>query len=164
MAPLPKLAALGAAAVVALISGCGGGGGGGGTPVNGPELITKGDELCRAEQQNFKQIQATPPANASDAADQTGQLVSSAQKELDALHKLEPPSDLSAKYNAYLEAQQHALDLLEQGQKAAEQQDGNTYGKLQKQISDGAQKRHELARAVGFKDCSNPVAGSSAPG
>ncbi|MDX6615118.1 MAG: hypothetical protein QOD60_209 [Solirubrobacterales bacterium] len=162
MGPLPKLAALGAAAFVALVSGCGGGGGG--TQVSGPELITKGDELCRAEQQNFKQIQATPPANASAAADQTGQLVASAQKELDALRNLKPPGDLSSKYEAYLEAQQRALDLLEQGQKAAEQQDGNTYGKLQKQISDGAQKRHELARAVGFKNCSNPVAGSSAPG
>jgi hypothetical protein len=161
MGQLPKLAALGAAVFVGLLAGCGGGGG---TPVSGPELITKGDELCRAEQQNFKQIQATPPANAADAADQTGQLVSSAQKELDALRTLEPPSDLSSKYDAYLEAQQHALDLLKQGQKAAEQQDGNTYGKLQKQISDGAQKRHELARAVGFKDCSNPVAGSSGPG
>jgi hypothetical protein len=161
MARFRKLAALAAAAFVGLLAGCGGGGG---TPVSGPELITKGDELCRAEQQNFKEIQATPPANASDAADQTGELVASAEKELDALRDLEPPSKLSAKYDAYLDAQQQALDLLEEGQKAAEQQDGNTYGKLQKQIGDGAQKRHELAQAVGFKDCSNPVAGSSAPG
>lgn len=161
MAPFRYPAALAATVLVGLLAGCGGSGA---TPVSGPELITKGDELCRAEQQNFKEIQATPPANASAAADQTGELVSSAQKELDALRDLEPPSDLSAKYDAYLEAQQRALDLLKQGQDAAQQQDGNTYGKLQKEISDGAQKRHELAQAVGFKNCSNPVAASSAPG
>jgi hypothetical protein len=161
MSPFRKTAVVGAVALVGLLAGCGGGGG---TPVSGPELIAKGDELCRAEQQNFKEIQATPPTGASDAANQTGELVASAQKELDALRKLEPPGELSAKYNAYLDAQQRALDQLKRGQNAAEQQDGNTYGKLQKQISDGAQKRHQLAEAVGFKDCSNPVAGSSAPG
>jgi hypothetical protein len=154
------LAALAAVAIAALVAGCGGGT----TPVSAPELITKGDELCRAEQENFKEIQATPPASASDAADQTGELVSSAQDELDALRDLEPPSDLKAKYDAYLDAQQQALDLLKKGQSAAEDQDGTTYGKLQKQIADGAAKRHELAQAVGFKDCSNPLAATGAPG
>lgn len=159
MAPIRKLAALVGAGIVVAAIGCGGG-----TQVSGPELIAKGDELCRAEQANFKEIQATAPANASEAADQTGELVSSAQKELDSLRDLEPPSELSDKYDAYLDAQQRALDLLKQGQDAAEDQDGDTYGKLQKQIAEGSQKRHELARAVGFKDCSNPAAGISAPG
>ena len=147
-------------AALAVLAGCGGGG----TPVDAQELVARGDELCRAEQQNFKEIQQTPPANASEAADQTGELVDSAQKELDALRDLEPPSALSAKYNAYLDAQEQALDLLKKGQDAADEQDGRTYGKLQKQISDGAAKRQELAKAVGFKDCSNPVAASGAPG
>jgi len=145
---------------LAVLAGCGGGG----TPVDAQELVSRGDELCRAEQQNFKEIQQTPPANASEAADQTGELVDSAQKELDALRDLEPPSNLDAKYDAYLDAQEQALDLLKKGQDAAEEQDGKTYGKLQKQIAAGAAKRHELAKAVGFKDCSNPVAASGAPG
>jgi hypothetical protein len=156
-----KLVAMSAPALVAVVAGCGGGGG---TPVTGQELVAKGDELCRAEQQNFRQIQATPPVNASDAADQTGQLADSAQKELDSLRDLRPPSELTAKYNAYLDSQQQALDLLKKGQDAAKQQDGTTYGKLQKQIADGAEKRHRLAQAVGFKDCSNPAAASGAPG
>ncbi len=154
-----RLAVLGFAGF-AVLAGCGGGG----TPVDAEELLARGDELCRAEQQNFKEIQQTAPANASEAADQTGELVASAEVELDALRDLEAPSELSANYDAYLDAQQEAVDLLKQGRDAAEEQDGNTYGKLQKQIADGAAKRHELARAVGFKDCSDPLAASGAPG
>jgi hypothetical protein len=140
--------------VAAAIAGCGGGS----TPVSADQLVAKGDELCRASQQSFSEIQAQPPANAGDAADQTGQLVAAAQQELDGLHDLQPPSELSHHYDAYLQAKQEALDLLEKGQGAAEKQDGNTYGALQKQIADGAAKRHQLAQAVGFTDCSNPAA------
>lgn len=149
-----QLAVLATLVVAAAIAGCGGGS----SPVTAAQLIATGDELCRAGQQSFNEIQARPPSSAADAADQTGKLVASAQKELDGLRDLQPPAELSRGYDAYLEAKQQALDLLEKGQGAAEKQDGKTYGALQKQISQGAAKRRQLAEAVGFKDCSNPVA------
>ena len=55
-----------ALAIAALGAGCGGGGK---QQVSAAELVQKGDQICRQEQSGFSQIQAHPPANASDAAE-----------------------------------------------------------------------------------------------
>ena len=140
-----------AAVSAAALAACGGGGS---TPVSASELVTKGDELCRVGQQKFAEIQAQPATTVSQYADQTGELADAAQTVLDGLRDLEPPSELSAQYDAYLAAYQQGVDLLDKGQAAAEDRDGKTFGKLQKQVEATAAGRQKLAQAVGFKDCS----------
>jgi hypothetical protein len=136
---------------------------GGEDPLTADELATKGDEICREGRGRFDEIQATPPANAREAADQTETLIESTERELDELRDLEPPSDLEDAFDSYLDSREQALEVLEKGHDAAEAQDATEYGKLQSQIADSAAERHKLARAVGFSECS-PAPGREASG
>ena len=133
-------------------------------PVDAAELIERGDEICRADQERFVAIQKEPPANASQAADQTDEVIDSSNEALEELRDVEPPTELRDKYDAYIAAREDALDLIEEGRDALDDQDARAYGEAQKKLSDGAQERAQLARAVGFQDCSNPRAGSSITG
>jgi hypothetical protein len=152
-----QLAALGLLAIASALASCGGSGG---TPVTADELVAKGDAICAEGFDRFDAIQAETATTVSEYADQTGKLADSAQTELDALKDLEPPPAVAPKYDAYLAAKQRGVDLLKDGQKAAEQQDGNRFGKLQQEVEKTASTRRKLAQAVGFKVCSHPPAGS----
>lgn len=118
------------------------------------ELVQKGDEICNQGRERFGQVQAEPPANASEAADQTQQLIEVANSELADLRDLEPPDEQRAAYNRYLEARQRALDLFKQGKDAADNQNGDAYATAQAAVAAGAAKRQQLAQALGFKVCS----------
>jgi hypothetical protein len=142
-----------ALAILALAGGCGGGK----QQVTAAELVQKGDQICRQEQSGFSQIQAHPPANASDAADLTKALVKTAESADSKLSDLQPPDELKAQLNSYLSARDRAVDQLKKGQDAAENQDSATYGAAQAAVVQSAPERRRLARAVGFKVCSaNP--------
>jgi hypothetical protein len=142
-----------ALAILALAGGCGGGK----QQVTAAELVQKGDQICRQEQSGFSQIQAHPPANASDAADQTKALVKTAESADSKLSDLQPPNELKAQLDSYLSARDRAVDQLQKGQDAAENQDSATYGAAQAAVAQSAPERRRLARAVGFKVCSaNP--------
>jgi hypothetical protein len=142
-----------ALAILALAGGCGGGG----QQVTAAELVQKGDQICRQEQTGFSQIQAHPPANASDAADLTKALVKTAESADSKLSDLQPPDELKVQLDSYLSARDRAVDQLKKGQDAAENQDSATYGAAQAAVVQSAPERRRLARAVGFKVCSaNP--------
>jgi hypothetical protein len=132
--------------------------------VDAAELVQRGDEICRADQERFAAIQKEPPANASQAADQTDEVIDSSTEAIDDLRDLKPPSELSHKYEAYLTAREDALDLIEEGRDALDNEDTDAYGAAQTKLSDGAEGRAKLARAIGFKDCSNPQSASSITG
>jgi len=147
------ISALPALAILALTGGCGGGK----QQVTAAELVQKGDQICRQEQSGFSQIQAHPPANASDASDQTKALVKTAESADSKLSALQPPDELKAQLDSYLSARDRAVDQLQKGQDAAENQDSATYGAAQAAVVRSAPERRRLARAVGFKVCSaNP--------
>jgi len=120
------------------------------------QLVAQGDEICKQSQQRFSEIQSKPPANASDAVDQTEQLIDSATEELDSLRGLTPPPELSDAYSSYLDAKQKALDLLKEGRDAADKQDAKRYGELQSEVAKQGAERQQLAKAVGFTACSKP--------
>ena len=142
-----------ALALLALTGGCGGGK----QQVTAAELVQKGDQICKQEQSGFSQIQAHPPANASDASDQTKALVKTAESADSKLSDLQPPDELKAQLDSYLSARDRAVDQLKKGQDAAENQDSATYGAAQAAVVQSAPERRRLARAVGFKVCSaNP--------
>jgi hypothetical protein len=143
---LVSVAVLGATAL-----GCGGGGK---EQVTAAELQQKADQACRAERAKFSQIQAKPPANATDAADQTKALVAVAENTSSAIDDLEPPDALRAPLDAYLNSRDRAVDEMKKGQDAAENQDSRGYGEAQAAVVKTSPERRKLARALGFKACS----------
>jgi TolA-binding protein len=152
MSPL-HIAASVLAALAVLAAGCGGP-----QAVSSAELVQKGDEICSQGRERFADIQTEPPANASEAADQTTDLIDVSDDELSDLRGLEPPDQQRAAYNRYLEARQRAIDLLKQGEGAAERQDGDAYAAAQTAMAKAAPARQRLAQALGLKVCSKPSA------
>jgi len=115
-------------AAMALIgAGCGGGK----EQVTAAELIQKADQACRDEQSRFREIQATPPANATEASDQTKALISVAEHASSTIDDLEPPENLRAALDAYLSARGQAIDEMKKGQDAADSQNSALYGAAQ---------------------------------
>jgi hypothetical protein len=145
-----------AIAIAAVGSGCGSSK----QQVSAAELVQKADAICRDEQAKFNQIQAHPPANASIASDQTNELIDVTSAASSDLRDLEPPGQLSAPYDAYLQARDDAVDQMKRGQDSAENQDSSGYSAAQTAVARSAARRHKLAAAVGLQVCgSNPSSG-----
>lgn len=140
------------AMLIGIVAGCGDDGP---REVSAEELVAMGDEICREGRERFTEVQAAPLRNANDAADQTRELIDSADDELNELRDLVPPDELEEAYNAYLEARVRAIEVFRQGLDAAERDDDQAYVDAQSRAAAGAPKRQELAQAVGFKVCSN---------
>jgi hypothetical protein len=134
----------------AFVAGCGGGK----EQVSAAELDQKADAACQTEQEKFRQIQATPPANATEAADQTKDLIQVAEDTSSTIDDLEPPDALQMPLEIYLNARDRAIDLMRKGQDAAENQDSGTYGAAQAAVAKSAPQRRKLADSLGFKVCS----------
>jgi hypothetical protein len=143
------IASLALAAAVAVTE-CGGGS----EEVSAEELVQKGDDVCGNVQERFAEIQAAPPASATEGAEQAGELLGVADDAQGELRDLEPPEELRDRYDAYLDARESVSDELERGKQAAEDQDGEAYGKAQEEAVDGAPERRKLARKLGFRVCS----------
>jgi hypothetical protein len=136
--------------LVALMVGCGGGK----EQVTAAELVQKGDQICREEQSKFTEIQAAPLVNASDGADQAQALHDVAKDSIDNLRHLEPPGPQQDAYNSYLDAKENTLQYFDQGKEAADNGDGSGYAAAEAAVARGAPERARLARALGFKACS----------
>ena len=155
MAYGPKRAAAFAAAItvtgaILALAGCGEDA----EQVSAEELVSRGDEICAEGRKRFDQVQSQSLPNASAAAEQTAQLVDAATDELNELRDIRPPDELRERYDRYLEARGRALELLEQGQEAAEEKDADAYVKAQAEAAAAQPERLKLARAVGFRECS----------
>ena len=140
-----------ALAILSLGIGCGGGT----QQVTAAELVQKADQACREEQSKFREIQAKPPANASDAADQTKELIKVAEAASSAIDDLEPPDELRTPLEGYLSARNGAIDEMKKGQDAADDQDSRAYGAAQAAVDKSAPQRRKLADSIGFKVCSS---------
>jgi regulator of protease activity HflC (stomatin/prohibitin superfamily) len=139
-----------ALAILSLAVGCGGGK----QSVTAAELGQKADQACRTERAKFRQIQATPPANATEAADQTKALVSVAESTSSTIDDLDPPEGVRSALDVYLGAREQAIDQMRRGQDAAENQDSRGYGDAQAAVVKSAPQRRRLAQSLGFKVCS----------
>ena len=139
---------------VLLIGALGTGCGGGKQQVSATELDQKADQACREEQTKFEQIQATPPASAPEAAEQTKELIDVAKSASSAIDDLEPPDALRTPLEIYLDARDRAIDQMKKGQDAAENQDSKGYGEAQAAVVKSAPQRRKLADSLGFKVCS----------
>jgi hypothetical protein len=155
-----------AAAIIA--AGCGGGDEGSTSttssePLSKPELIAKGDAICQQARDQFAQLQQTPPTTPESAASFAQKLIAIQQTQLDQLRDLRAPSSLQSSLDDYLKALEKNIAILKQGLKAAQQSDATGYAKAQAKAVREQVQRLELARAVGFKECSRP-AGTAAGG
>ena len=151
MSPRTPLA-LALAALAVAAAGCGGDS----DPVSTAELIEQGDDLCQTEQDRFREIQVQAPTSASEAVDQTSELIEVSEETTDGLMDIEPPSDQQPAYERYLDSRDEALQLLERGRDAAEEHDRVGYNAaLKKSIARG-KERQRLARQVGFEVCGEP--------
>lgn len=154
-----------AAAVVAavLVAGCGGGGGSStstttsGEVLTKQELIAQGDAICGQALQKFQKLQQNPPTTAEDAATLTQQLIDITEAELSQLRDLNPPASLQSSLDDYLDSLDKNVAVLRQGLKAAQQSDASGYAKAQAKTVSQQVERLQLARAVGFKECSRPA-------
>lgn len=134
---------------VVAVAGCGGP-----EQLSAAELVQKGDAICREEQTKFSQIQATPLVNASEGADRADRLHEVAKDSIDSLRDFEPPEPQRAAYGRYLDAKENALQYFDQGKEAADNRDGRAYSAAETAVAQGAPERARLAKALGFKVCS----------
>ncbi len=139
---------------ILMVGALGAGCGGGKEQVSAAELDQKADQICRTEQTKFRQIQVKPPANATEAADQTKQLIQAAESASSSIDDLEPPDALREALDIYLGARDHAIDEMKKGQQAAEDQDSRGYGAAQAAVVKSAPQRKKLAESLGFRVCS----------
>jgi len=123
--------------------------------VNADELVSRGDEICSEGRERFAEIQEEAPQSADEALEQTEELVEASSDELDELRRLRPPEELRDRYERYLTARSDALALLERGRDAAADGDAGAYADAQTELEAGRKARARLARAVGFRDCSD---------
>jgi hypothetical protein len=142
--------------ITALASGCGSGK----DEMSAAELRQNADAICREEQSRFDRVQATAPANASIAADQTKELIGVSEAASSDLGDLEPPDSLADAYDSYLDARGRALDQMKRGQVAAENRDSAGYVAAQTAVAKGAAERRRFAAALGLQVCgANPKSG-----
>jgi hypothetical protein len=123
------------------------------------EFIAKGDELCREAHAEFEDLQrGTPPRTPSDAEELTGALIEVAEEERDAIDDLAEPESLTERVDRYLGARERGIDLLEDGLGAAEDGDAAAYEAAQAELaSSQLDPRYDIARAIGFSECSKPL-------
>ena len=130
-------------------------GGGGSERVSAAELVQRGDRICAEERSSFARVQAHAPPNASVAADQTDELIRATKRASSQLRDLDPPEELQAPYDHYLDARDRAVEQMNRGKDAAEDQDSDAYGAAQAAVARDAPQRRKLAQALGFKVCSS---------
>jgi hypothetical protein len=121
------------------------------------EFLSRGDEICKEAHGAFKDLQGEAPSTAAEAAEMTGKLIDISEDEVDEIRDLDGPSDLEDALDTYLAAREDGIDLLRDGQEAADDQDAQAYAVAQAEVAHEQLGRLKLAQAVGFKECSRPL-------
>jgi hypothetical protein len=123
------------------------------------EFLAQGDEICGQAHDEFLDLQdGARPRTPSDAAELTGALIEVAEEERDAIADLREPDVLSEQVGRYLESRDRGIDLLEQGRDAADDADATAYERFQAELAaTQVDPRYEIAREIGFEECSKPL-------
>jgi hypothetical protein len=145
--------------IAAALAGCGpfgddGGDGDGAEPAGEEELLRSGDEICRTAQERVAEVQREPPTSRAESVRFARDLIAIFEDEVVQLAALEPPEEQSADLDRYLDAREEAIGLLEEGLAAAQENDAEGYANAQAEVAAGQVERAELARQVGFTECS----------
>jgi len=145
------LAGLAGAAAVAALTSCGDG-----SSVSPEEFRSQANRVCRDVEQQLDRIQAMVPATADLAEKQAEAAVDVSQQALGNLRKIEPPEDLKATYDRYLEERGKAIGFIEDARDAAADNDSGAYEQAKRRLAEGQPTRRELALQLDLSACSRP--------
>jgi hypothetical protein len=123
------------------------------------ELIARGDDICRKAHDAFIELQARPPRTADEAAELTGRLADIAADELKQIKALHGPPEFDAELERYLAAREQGIEALRDGVAAAQDGDTAAYTSAQAKLASSQRRRRQIARRIGFAECSRPLPG-----
>jgi hypothetical protein len=121
------------------------------------ELLAQGDEICRKAHAAFEDLQVKQPATPDQAAALTSQLISIAQDERDRIASLNGPPEFDDEIRTYLDARDLGIEALKRGRAAAEAERPDIYAEAQKELAETQRQRIQIARQVGFAECSRKI-------
>jgi hypothetical protein len=128
------------------------------------EFIAQGDEICRDAHDQYTDLQPSPPNTAEEATVLTGRLVSISEDEYNDILDLREPTSMEPDVARYLEARVEGIDLIKDAYQAAQDDDPRAYSRSLSTLARTQPDRRDLAEAVGFNECSRPIAALKAPG
>jgi hypothetical protein len=126
-----------------------------GSALSRSEFIARGDEICRQAQGDFTDVQkTTPETTAPQAAVLTGKLIDISESEFNSINRLQAPADMRRDVDAYLKSREKGIQQLKDAYEAAQKDDFQAYNRAKIELARGQAHRTQLAKAVGFHDCS----------
>jgi hypothetical protein len=128
-------------------------------PPSAASAIAEGDDICAEAQAELEELRADEPRTPEDAARLTEGVLATYEQELAELDALPVPADLEDELDRYLSARERALVPLREGLEAARAGDAEAYARAQAEAAAGQVERTQLARQVGFRECSLPAGG-----
>jgi hypothetical protein len=145
-----------------LLPGCGGGGQEtGGGSLTKAEVISQGDAICKRAREDFLAAEPPAPTSPERAAALQRALIRTSEEEVSRIRALAAPAEVEPALDRYLRARERGIALLKRGLEAAEREDLSSYAAAQRRVASGQLDRLNLARQVGFVDCSRPGGASS---
>jgi hypothetical protein len=122
------------------------------------QLLAQGDEICRKAHSAFAQLQTKQPQTPDQAETLTNQLISIAQDERDRIASLNGPPEFDDVLQTYLDARDLGIEALKRGRDAAQAERPDIYAEAQKELAETQRQRIQIARQVGFAECSRKIA------
>jgi hypothetical protein len=157
---------------LALLAGCGGGddkgggdggGGGGGDALSQEELVSQANKICRdgSAKINEKAKDVQEKVQQADSAEEQQKVVADVLEDtakaydpyLDQLHDLNPPSNLEAEWNKFMDGIDKAFDLIPDLADATRDGDRNKLQDLTDQFTQIAGDTRPFATKYKLDDC-----------
>lgn len=150
---LTRRVALSVAGAIALaaVAGCGGDSG-----ATLKEFRADANRVCRDVERQLDRIQRTQPVTAAQAEEQAEAVLDVSEQALSNLRKIEPPDDLEAAWNRYLDDREQAIGFIEEAREAAADSDTEAYAGAKRRLARGQPARRELALQMELGRCSRP--------
>jgi hypothetical protein len=121
------------------------------------QLLAQGDEICRRAHAAFEELQIKQPQTPDQAEALTSQLLGIAEDERDRIAALNGPPEFDDEISTYLEARDLGIDALRRGNQAAASGRADVYEAALDELAETQRQRIQIARQVGFAECSRKV-------
>ena len=146
---------LGVLTVAAAMAGCGGGG------LSKEEYVSQADAICSdsnaalekmAENASGLRDASSQEEALTAARDLFGDAKKKAQPYYEKLADLEPPSEIEADANRYVDSVKDSIDVIDEASKVKTVEELNSVGQ---KIDGITAKQDDLAKKLGFKECAD---------